>query len=157
MRYFDEDIDTEEDDLPQVEDRVMLVCLNAMGWKDAAQTIIEKGGDLDFSSNARRVDHYDPDRLPTLEDASGTEQEQVPGGYEVLVLRRAYLNENGNAVDSEVVPLSFSDPQPFFDRSALQSLDSNLPKLMRAMESEEVLEQRLGQSAEEAPQRRPRM
>ena len=143
-------------DEDQVDDRTMLVRINAMGWKDAAEGLERRGGDLDFSSQPRRVGYYDPDRMPTLAEAEGRSPEQTPGGYEVLVLRRAYLNANGNATDSAVVALSFSDPQPFFERPDLRGVDPDLQGFIRSSRREQALEQALEQEPVE-PARKPRL
>ena len=149
----DESWSVDED---QVDDRTMLVRINAMGWKDAAEGLERRGGDLDFSGCPRLVGYYDPDHMPTLAEAEGRSPEQTPGGYEVLVLRRAYLNANGNATDSAVVALSFSDPQPFFDRPDLRGVDPDLQRFIRSTRREQALDQVLEQEPAE-PARKPRL
>lgn len=155
MIYDHDDFDHDSDDgfteENRVNDRTMLIHVNAMGWKDAAEGISERSGNLDFSNQERLDGAFDPDKLPTLNEASGTDQEQIPGGYEILVLRRGYLNASGNEVDSEVAILSISEPLPFFENCHLRGMDPALPGYIRADKKQDRLTVTLAPENHPAP------
>ena len=130
----------------QVRDHILSIQINAMSWKDAAEAVFERGGDLSFGGAVEALDAYDPDRMPALKEASGTDQPLVPGGYRLVVLRRSYLNSRGNVYDSDLMPVSFSEPETFFDRPDLRGMDPTLSGYIEGFREAEKREQRLEQS-----------
>lgn len=153
------DQDHDDDGPDAVDDRTLLVQVNARSWRAAAEGLLDRAGDLDFSGQPRLDGCYDEDRLPTLAEASGIDQPEAPGGYEVLVLRRAYLDERGRTVDTAVAVLSVSEPQPFFEAPTVRGVDPDIDRLIRATGRAERLDRTLEQApiSPDPSVRRPRM
>ena len=132
--------ENEEEASGRVRDYILTIRINAMSWKDAAEAVFERGGNLSFSGAVEVVGAYDEDRMPTLKEASGTDQPLEPGGYQLVVLRRSYLNDRGNVYESDLMPVSFSEPEAFFDRPDLRGMDPGLDAYIKAQAMEKTLD-----------------
>lgn len=133
--------------LAQVDDRTMFVCVNAFSAQDAVDLVERRGGDLDFARQPRLVGFYDPDALPSAQGVEGLDQAPVAAGYQVLTLRRAYLDDRDRTIDTVVTALCVSEPEGFFERPDLGHPSAPLAALIRADRQQRGLDDRLPQRA----------
>lgn len=159
MSWLHEDTNGDDESDPTLEDRTMWVRVNAFSAHDAVALVNGGGGDLDFSNEPRWLAVGDRQAALDAHGARGLDQPAVPAGYQVLVVRRAYLDDRNRTIDSVVAALGVSKPEAFFEQPDLPHPDPGLPALIQAQARRRELLARLSHplgSAETRSQATPR-
>lgn len=121
---------------PRVSTRTMAFTMNALGVADILDCVDRRGGDLDFSRCQREI-KAPGEMEAVIADGEGR---LAPGGYVVVAVRVATLNDSGSEIDSQVHVISVAGPEPFHAHPLWTSDHPGYPAVREAMARGEDLD-----------------
>lgn len=127
----------EHEENPLCTGRRTLLKVNAMGAGDVATMLLERGGDIDFSSITREpIEIEDINEIDTDKAISGA---QVAGGFEAVLWRVAYHANSGGDVDSSYHIEELIGPGDFHDDADMTSKHPDIHDVMRSSAEQSCL------------------